>query len=187
MVDMESKPELRKRFKALRDMASAEDRAAWSAQVCERVSAFCVSRRLRRIGAFWPLGSEIDLRPLVQAHPDWTFFFPKVSSTSPPRLVWGPEPLEPGPWGLLEPIHAQHFMPPVQLLLVPGLVFDDEGYRIGYGKGFYDALLDRLPEPIISLGVCFSLQRVERLPIGPMDQPVQAIMTERGISWMRLD
>ena len=180
---METKLELRDRFKRLRNAAAAADRQAWSQRICERLTSFCVSRRMRRIGAFWPLGSEIDLRPFVQGHPDWTFFFPRVASTHPPRLIWGPEPLEPGIFGLMEPIHAQHFMPPVQLLLVPGLVFDEEGYRIGYGGGFYDALLERLNADILTLGAAFQLQRCPRLPYSPQDLPVHGLMTEQGLTW----
>lgn len=179
----EEKRALRAQLKALRDGLPSEDRAAWSEEVCRRVAAFAVSRRIRRIGAFWPLGSELDLRPLVRSHPDWVFVFPRISSSSPPRLVWGPEPLEPGLWGLMEPAIAQHFLPPVQLLLVPGLAFDREGFRLGYGKGFYDALLDRLSEEVITLGVGFEAQRVAQLPVSPMDQPVQGLMTERGLTW----
>lgn len=182
---MEAKVEFRRRFKGLRNTAPAEERQAWSRQICERLSAFCLSRRLRRIAAFWPLGSEIDLRPLVQDHPEWTFFFPRVTSTHPPRLIWGPEPLEPGVFGLMEPVHAQHFTPPVQLLLVPGLVFDDEGFRIGYGGGFYDALLERLSPEIITLGTAFQLQRCPSLPYSPQDLPVQGLMTEAGLTWFR--
>jgi 5-formyltetrahydrofolate cyclo-ligase len=144
-----------------------------------------VSRRVRRIGVFWPLGSEIDLREFIHGHPEWTFVFPRVASTHPPRLIWGPEPLEPGLFGLMEPIHAQHFMPPAQLLVVPGLVFDDEGYRIGYGGGFYDALLERLSPDIITLGAAFQLQRTERLPYSPQDMPVQGIVTEQGLTWFQ--
>ncbi len=180
---METKAEFRAHFKARRNGASAEDRAAWSEAICRRLGEFCTSRRLRRIGAFWPLGSEIDLRPLVQAHPDWVFVFPRVASTHPPRLVWGPEPLEKGLFGLMEPIHAQHFLPPVQLLLVPGLAFDGDGYRLGYGKGFYDALLERLSPEVITLGVGFALQRTPRLPVSPQDLPVQGLMTEEGLAW----
>ncbi len=180
---MESKSECRSHFKALRNGAPPEARAAWSQTICNRLGEFCTSRRIRRIGAFWPLGSEIDLRPLVQAHPAWIFTFPRITSTSPPRLAWGPEPLEPGLFGLLEPVHAQHFLPPVQLLLVPGLAFDAQGFRLGYGKGFYDALLDRLPEAVITLGVGFSIQQTLRLPISPQDLPVQGLMTEEGLTW----
>ena len=180
---METKKELRKRFRALRDGLAPEQREAWSRAVCDHVATYATSRRIRRIGAFWPLGSELDLRPLVAGHPDWIFLFPRVSSTEPPRLVWGPEPLEPGPWGLMEPAFAQALLPPVQLLLVPGLAFDEAGYRLGYGKGFYDALMDRLPEDVVTLAVGFACQRCPRLPLSPHDLPVQGLCTEQGLAW----
>lgn len=180
---MEDKVDLRKQFKRLRNGLAPEDRAAWSARICAHLSAFCISRRIRRIGVFWPLGSEIDLRPLVHGHPEWVFVFPRVATTHPPRLVWGPEPLEPGVFGLMEPVHAQHFTPPVQLLVVPGLVFDDEGYRIGYGGGFYDALLEHLSPDVITLGAAFQCQRIDRIPCSPQDLPVQGIVTEQGLAW----
>ena len=180
---METKTELRAHFRALRDGAAADDRVAWSEQICARIAALCLSRSIRSIGAFWPLGSEIDLRPLIQGHPEWVFVFPRISSMKPPRLSWGPEPLEKGPFGLMEPIHAQHSLPPVQLLLVPGLAFDPRGFRLGYGGGFYDALLEPLPADVVTLGVGFTLQQTQRLPISPHDLPVQGLMTEAGLGW----
>jgi len=180
---METKSELRARFRKLRNGLPEAERTVWSHRICSQLASFCVSRRIRRVGVFWPLGSEVDLRPFVQDHPEWTFFFPRVASTHPPRLIWGPEPLEPGVFGLREPVHAQHFLPPVQLLVVPGLVFDDEGYRIGYGGGFYDALLERLSPDLFTLGAAFQVQRIERLPYSPQDLPVQGLMTERGLTW----
>jgi 5-formyltetrahydrofolate cyclo-ligase len=185
MEPMETKAEVRKRYKKLRDDTSAQERAAWSDRICAGLSSFCVSRRIRRIGVFWPLGSEIDLRSFINGHPEWTFVFPRVSSTQPPRLIWGPEPLEPGVFGLMEPVHAQHFMPPVQLLVVPGLVFDAEGFRIGYGGGFYDALLERLSPDVITLGAAFEIQRTQHLPHSPQDMPVHGVMTEQGLTWFQ--
>lgn len=184
---METKSEFRAHFKQLRNGAPLEARTAWSETICDRLTQFCLSRRIRRIGVFWPYGSEIDLRPLIQGRPDWVFTFPRITSTTPPRLAWGPEPLEPGLFGLLEPVLAQHFLPPVQLLLVPGLAFDARGFRLGYGKGFYDALLDHLPGDVITLGVGFSLQRTASLPVSPQDLPVQGLMTEEGLTWFETD
>jgi 5-formyltetrahydrofolate cyclo-ligase len=162
-------------------------RAAWSADIVRHFDRLCQDRRFTRIGAFWPFGSEIDLRPAVAAHPGWLWFFPRVVSTHPPRLAWGTEPLEPGPWGLREPTLAQHFLPPVQLLLVPGLAFDDEGYRIGYGRGFYDALLARLPEDVLTVGVGFEAQMHIPVPLAPHDWPVQALLSERGLRLLVAD
>ena len=182
MVSMHEKTPLRKQFKSARNSLPAESRATWSSEICGHIEKLCISRRIRRVGAFWPFGSEVDLRPLVVSHPDWLFIFPKVTSTHPPRLAWGPEPMEPGLFGLVEPVMAQHFTPPVQILLVPGLAFDDAGFRIGYGGGFYDALLDRLEGEILALGVAFSAQLVPELPTEPLDQPVHGVVTENGTS-----
>jgi 5-formyltetrahydrofolate cyclo-ligase len=104
-----------------------------------------------------------------------------VASTEPPRLAWGTEPLEKGQWGIMEPALAQHFLPPVQLLLVPGLAFDDDGYRMGYGRGFYDALLAKLPEGILTIGVGFESQMHLPVPVEPHDWPVQALLSETGL------
>jgi 5-formyltetrahydrofolate cyclo-ligase len=110
---MDTKAEFRAHMKALREAMPEESREAASQATCAHLDRLCLDRRFTRIGAFWPFGSEIDLRPAVAAHPDWLWFFPRVASTQPPRLAWGTEPLEKGQWGLLEPAFAQHFLPPV--------------------------------------------------------------------------
>lgn len=177
---MDTKAEFRAHLKARRNAIPEESRAAWSRSICGHVTELLRRRRITRIGAFWPYGSEIDLRPAVGAHPEALWFFPRVVSTQPPRLAWGTEPLEKGQWGLQEPVLAQHFLPPVQLLLVPGLAFDANGYRIGYGRGFYDALLDQLPEDVLTVGVGFEAQMDLPVPVDPHDLPVNALLSEIG-------
>lgn len=181
---METKAELRTHYLALRGSLPETDRKAWSAAIAGHIARFCRDRRLTRVGAFWPFGAEVDLRPAVTAHPDWLWFFPRVASTHPPRLTWGTEPLEKGHWGLMEPALAQHFLPPVQLLLVPGLAFDEDGYRLGYGRGFFDALLAKLPEEVLTLGTGFEAQMHQIVPVEPHDWPVQGLLSERGIRWL---
>jgi 5-formyltetrahydrofolate cyclo-ligase len=176
------KAELRRSFRALRDALPAADRAAWSRRACAHLEAFCARRGLARVGAFGPYGSELDLGSLEQAGLE--LYYPRVAGQDPPRLAWGPGPLEPGTWGLREPASAPYALPPVQLLLVPGLAFAADGHRLGYGKGFYDAVLAELPEAVIVLGVGFEAQRCQRLPAEPRDRPVQGVATEAGISWV---
>ena len=177
---MDTKAEFRAHLKARRE--ALPDRAAASEAIGQHLDVFCRRRRLTRIGAFWPLGAEVDLRPAITGHPDWLWFFPRVASTQPPRLLWGTEPLEPGPWGLQEPVHAQHPLPPVQLLLVPGLAFDDQGYRLGYGGGYYDALLAKLDDEMLTLGVGFEAQLHLPLPVEPHDWAVQGVLSEAGLT-----
>jgi len=180
---MGDKNALRRHFREWRDGTPEPERAAASRSLCRELALFCSQREITRLGAFWPYGSEIDLRSLVQGHPEWTFYFPRVVSVRPPRLQWGQEPLEPGRWGLLEPSEAPHHDPPVQLLLVPGLAFDPRGFRLGYGGGFYDTTLAQLPEGILTLALGFECQRCGPLPVEPQDLPVQALLTEAGLSW----
>lgn len=182
---MSDKRRLRNHWKAVRDGLCPEDRARWSEQICQRIEHLAHAKGFRRFGAFWPLGSEVDLRPLFRRQPNWIFLFPRISSTHPPRLLWGPEPLEPGPWGLQEPRWAQHPTPPVDVLLVPGLAFDPHGYRLGYGGGYYDALLAHLDGRIPTVAVGFEAQRSGPLPIDPLDQPVDGLCTERALIWFQ--
>lgn len=184
---MDTKAEFRAHLKARRDALPTASREAWSQAICGHLDHLCRSRRLTRIGAFWPFGSEIDLRPAVVAHPDGLWFFPRVASTQPPRLAWGTEPLEKGQWGLMEPALAQHVLPPVQVLLVPGLAFDENGYRMGYGRGFYDALLAKLSDEIFTIGVGFDAQMHLPVSVEPHDWPVQALLSERGLRVLDAD
>jgi 5-formyltetrahydrofolate cyclo-ligase len=182
---METKAAHRSRLKAHRDALSVEARRDWSAVIAAHLGRIGAEREVTRIGVFWPLGSEVDLRPAIDAQPDWQWLFPRITSLDPPRLAWGPMPLEPGPWGLREPVCSPYPLPPVQWLLVPGLAFDDQGYRIGYGKGFYDALLPQLAEAVLTVGVGFEAQMHHPVPIAPHDWPVQALLSERGFRLLR--
>lgn len=176
---------LRSRLKGMRDAMPSEVRAQASIDICAHVSQFARGHHITRWGIFWPLGSEVNLRPLMDSHPEGTFYFPRVVTPRPPRLAWGQAPLEAGRWGLQEPIQADHSMPPVQLLLVPGLGFDLAGFRLGYGGGFYDALLAGLDAEVITLGVGFACQQVETLPLEPQDRAVHGWVSEQGLVLFR--
>ena len=184
MPEPSPKAALRRHHSALRDALPPLDREVLSARVCRHVDALCRERGYRSVAAFWPLGSEIDLRPLVDANPFLDFLFPRIVKKDPPRLAWGPRPLGPGTWGLQEPLEAPFATPPVQLVLVPGLAFAADGHRLGYGKGFYDEVLRRLPPGVATLGAGFSFQRVASLPATPGDVPVRGIVDEDGIRWI---
>lgn len=178
---------LRAEYQAFRDALPETERMDKSRALCGHLAGLLKARRYRSVAAFCPFRSEPDLRPCFEAHGDVTFYFPRVASTHPPRLLWGAEPLEPGLWGLMEPTFAQHFTPPVDLVLVPGLAFDGRGYRLGYGRGFYDALLDRLDPRLPTVGVTFRSLLVPELPTEPHDLPVRGVLTEAGLSWFEAE
>ena len=85
------------------------------------------------------------------------------------------------PYGMLEPNTACPIFPTehLQLIVVPGIAFDRNGYRLGYGKGFYDRFLMKCPHAV-AIGVAYQIQLVEDTFPQEWDVPVQHIFTETG-------
>ena len=69
----------------------------------------------------------------------------------------------------------------VEWVLVPGVVYADDGYRIGYGGGFYDRLLPLLPSGTPRVSAAFQFQRRPEVPHGVHDQTIHAVVTESGV------
>ena len=85
-------------------------------------------------------------------------------------------------FGILEPAKTQAKVPDV--ILVPILAFDENKYRLGYGKGFYDRYLNKYLKQfnnILTVGVAFSFQKYNKLPINQNDVKLDFIITEKGI------
>ena len=96
--------------------------------------------------------------------------------------------LAPGAYGILEPREEHRRLVPLkklELIIVPGVAFDRQGNRLGWGGGFYDNFLGRIPSGVPRLGLAFELQIVESLPIGEEDIPMDGIITEE-IIYLRL-
>ena len=85
------------------------------------------------------------------------------------------------PYGMLEPNATCPIFPTdhLQLVVVPGTAFDRNGYRLGYGKGFYDRFLTKCPRAV-AVGLAYRIQLVEDTFPQTWDVPVQHIFTETG-------
>jgi 5-formyltetrahydrofolate cyclo-ligase len=134
------------------------------------------------VSGFWPLGQEIDLRPLLNLlHERGN----KIAlPVTPPKghpltfRLWHPGMLMvPEKFGTLRPT-GEEVVPDV--LMVPLLAFDLAGRRLGYGGGYYDRTLAKLPDRF-RLGCAFAAQQVDVVPIGPHDIRLDAVATESGI------
>lgn len=89
--------------------------------------------------------------------------------------------LDQGAFGVLEPKPKQKTPFPLQkvdLIIVPGLAFDLEGHRLGYGKGYYDRLLKQAPSRTTFVGLSYEFQISEKIPHNEEDVPIHKIVTE---------
>lgn len=89
--------------------------------------------------------------------------------------------LSPGVLGILEPVAGTRDadVREAQCVVVPGLVFDPQGNRLGRGGGFYDRLLNRLSENVATIGLAFSFQVLPQIPQEDHDRAVGIVLTEK--------
>ncbi len=89
--------------------------------------------------------------------------------------------LRDGPFGAMVPEMDDFFEP--EILIVPLVAFDRQGGRLGYGGGFYDRTLEglRAKRATLAVGFAFAAQEAEDLPLEATDQPLDMIVTERGV------
>jgi 5-formyltetrahydrofolate cyclo-ligase len=179
----EEKARLRRDMLARRKAAAAAAPEAGHALAANVFQAITLPERAPCSG-FWPMGDELDLRPLLArlhfaGHP---VGLPVVVKRGTPLLFrrWQPSDLLlPGGYGTSVPAPDQ---PPVEprVLFVPLLAWDRQGYRVGYGGGFYDRTLEalRAAGPRLAVGVAFAAQEVASVPRDQHDQKLDWIVTE---------
>jgi len=184
------KAALRRIMRARRAALSPEARATSSRAVRDQLMAWLTSTPLAResvISGYWPIRDEIDPWPAMQA------FAERGHPLALPVSVARGEPLAFHAWKLGDPL-APDIMrieaplastPDVvpALVLVPMLAFDRECRRLGYGAGFYDRTLAtlRATGATIAVGLAFSVQEVEHVPVNEADAPLDAVITESGL------
>ena len=86
-------------------------------------------------------------------------------------------------FGMLDPYEQKKFLTP-DVMLVPLLAFDSQNNRLGYGKGFYDKYLNKFlqtKKKITTIGVAFSFQKYNKLPVSKFDIKLDNILTEKGL------
>ena len=137
------------------------------------------------VSGFWPIKDEIDIRPLMIGlfSEGCQLALPVVQGKGKPLLfrAWRPgDPLEQGVFGTLQPQARRETIEP-DVLIVPMLACDAEGWRLGYGGGFYDRTLLglRARRQVAAIGVGFNAQLVDDVPHGLDDQRLDWLLTDK--------
>lgn len=177
---------MRERCKAARDELAPQLRLGAATTIARLGIGFMAPRPGATVSAYRAIGSELDPAPLLArlSGAGFAVCLPVLQKRGNPLIFrgWRPgEPLVQRMWGIEEPPPSAPQVEP-DILLVPLLAFDAQGWRLGYGGGFYDRTLVQLRarKAIVAIGIAYDEQRVDTVPRGPHDQRLDWLLTPGG-------
>ncbi len=189
------KKEIRREARQLRDSLSTQEIRSKSRAIESRLWQMIQEHQFKSIMFYIAFGSEVRTQNCITRaiNSGMKAIVPVCSDDGkrqllPSRLLDLHSEVEAGKFGIPEPKpQFRHPFPPeeIDLVVVPGLAFDEKGHRIGYGGSYYDHFLVRCPQAL-RVGVAYEIQIVKEIAPTEWDIPVQRIITEdRVISCCR--
>ena len=179
----DAKRHLRAQSRQVRKALGEDFQRQASAAICLHIESWPLFRASETVLTYMPMRGEVDLRPLLERHTYKRWLLPRIQ----PEGRMNFPPYDPGhlirhPYGMLEPDPNLPIVPveDIQLALVPGLAFDRQGWRLGYGGGFFDRFLAGFAHGV-SLGVTYHALLFDQLPHHQDDIPVQYLVMEEGL------
>lgn len=162
---------------------ASEQRQAWSARISEKLAATLSASTDSLIGFYWPFQGEYDARPTLTALQDRgvRLALPLVVEKDQPLMfrAWSPgSAMTRGIWNIPIPAEGEPVVPDV--VIAPLVGYDEHGYRLGYGGGYYDRTIAAMPNKPLCIGVGFALARLETIHPQTHDIPMDMIHTEAG-------
>ena len=178
---MEFKETIRRRMLGTRNMLPPSEVEERSKSICNFVLESEEFKSAGTVGAYFAAGSEVRTDMIIKAGKQLAL--PRVEGEKIAFYnVSNLHDLVQGRFGIMEPAAPASPARKIDLLVVPGIAFDKKGYRLGYGKGYYDRFLSK-SKPF-AIGLAYSFQLLETLPHDVHDKKLDAIATESGITYV---
>lgn len=194
MTTINSKTELRQAARKTRATAAQDLSPSVAGRLLlqQAIPLFLTDHAPVPVGGYWPIGDEIDPRPLLEwlHRRYWPIALPSVATADRPLSFrqWYPgDTLVKAYAGIFEPLPSAPAFSP-HILLVPLLAFDRAGHRLGYGGGFYDRTLEDLRRDnpdMLAYGLAYSAQEIDHVPPLPTDMILDGVITERSVLTFR--
>lgn len=176
---------LRSRHKKMRDDMVSQEVKSKSQQIVEKLLQTQWYQDCTIIYGYYPLGNEVDCRPFLEeaflagkqvllprTESDVQMEFYQITSLS---------QVEEGRFHVMEPrMECPLVQETTGVVLMPGVVFDKQGNRCGYGKGYYDRYLRRYPK-LTPIGIAYEHQIEEYIKTEDTDIPAELVVTESHI------
>lgn len=181
------KRRIREEILSKRDKEPEDLRQKKSRRIKERLFSLKEFKKAHTILFYYSKGSEVETKEMMKEalRQEKRVLLPRVKGK---EIYLGEikeldQDVERGSFGILEPKETSKKTTPkgVDLVVIPGIAFDLEGGRIGYGFGYYDRFLKRFPKKVSLVALAYDFQIVDRLPVGRYDGGVGKVITETRI------
>ncbi|SFE78310.1 5-formyltetrahydrofolate cyclo-ligase [Nitrosomonas sp. Nm166] len=181
---LEWKKHQRKQLITAREALPADVHQQWSEAISGLLKQGLSKLQKMTIGIYWPFRGEYDPRLIAE------YFIRQGASLALPEVIgkhqplcfreWLPDtPMKEGAYGIPVPAETRAVM--LDAVIIPMVGFDQQGYRLGYGSGYFDrTLATYYPQPL-TIGIAFEMQRLENLYPQPHDIAMHYIVTEVDI------
>ena len=181
---MEDKRELRKHILTLRDNLSLDTRKQYDKEIFSKLINKDCYKDCKCIFIFVSYKSEIDTHSIIKKalEDKKVVCVPKVISKQEGMKavqITDFNQLKPGCQGILEPVDfkCEVDVKKIDLVIMPGVAFDLNGGRIGYGGGFYDRFLVDVRKEVPKVALAYDIQIVDKVPMNELDMRVDDIIT----------
>jgi 5-formyltetrahydrofolate cyclo-ligase len=176
------KKALRNAMKLQRDAIELDYKWAYDAWICNVLEILITERNYKVVHAYLPMGNEIDISPLIE-NLLMNNITVVVSKTLKNRdlehlVLASLDNLEPGVYGTSHPKNGVVFTGELDFVLVPGLAFDTENYRLGYGGGYYDTFLAAYTTAF-TVGVAYPFQQLKTVPKEAHDTCLDLVLVKK--------
>lgn len=174
----------RKQLIAAREAISEEVHRRWSQAISDFLKQGFPKLQKMTIGIYWPFRGEYDPRLIAEyfRQQGATLALPEIINKNEPlcfREWLSNAPMKNGAHNIPVPVEAKTVR--VDAVIVPMVGFDQQGYRLGYGSGYFDRTLATYqPQPLI-IGIAFEIQRLETVYPQSHDIAMHYVVTETGI------
>ena len=187
----DEKNELRKQCTLIRDQLDPAKKEEADKKIVRLFTGLSSYRFASLVLLYAPIKSEIDVRPIMYAALEGGKRLALPLCEKEPgimtfRLIEDPKELVEGAFGVPEPSQnapvcsAEMLRQKDSIVAVPALAFDRQGYRLGYGKGYYDRFLSDFGG--VSVGLLYRNLLLDRVPRGFYDRKVDLLISEKGVS-----
>jgi len=196
MINKLNKHSLRKQLLNKRKLLSNRAILEKSNEIADKLIKFDKYRQSEKIMLYIATKSEVQTQRIIESaqKDNKKIYIPLIiqeqHDLTPSLVIDYEKEIALGNLGIYQPKEEFHrLFPPsiIDLVIVPGVAFTQQGYRLGRGGGYYDRFLKKLSGQAYSVALAFEMQIIKEIPLEESDMPVNCIITEKRIIKLKSD